>query len=142
MQHNPGYGHNSRATKPPVEERDTRSGTFLLILRQYFGISQKTVAGQLGVSFQQVQKYENGKNRMSAPKIEMAADLFSMPIAAFFRKHDLDDPKIEEKIEMMKQEAVLFRMFHDLNANEQVDFLDMSKKTYDLLKERGNICHD
>lgn len=130
----PGYGHNSRATKPPVMEDHTRPGTLLLILRKHFGISQQAVAKHLGISFQQVQKYENGKNRMPSHRIEMAADLFSVPAAAFFRKHEASDPKIEEKIEMMKQELVLFKMFHDLDTGAKHDFLDMCQKTYEILK--------
>ncbi len=131
---NPGYGHNSRATKPPVMEDHTRPGTLLLILRKHFGISQQAVAKCLGISFQQVQKYENGKNRMSSHRIEMAADLFSVPVAAFFRVHEPNDPKIAEKIEMMKQELVLFEMFHALDTGAKHDFLDMCQKTYEILK--------
>ncbi len=105
-QKNPGYGHNSRATKPPVEERDTRPGAALVIFRKYFGYSQQKIAQHLGVSFQQIQKYENGKNRMSAPKIEKAAELFGLSITAFFREFDPETQDLEITIQTLKQEYI------------------------------------
>jgi transcriptional regulator with XRE-family HTH domain len=52
--------------------------------RSLLGLSQETVAGGLGVSFQQVQKYERGTNRMSASRLFELANLFSVPVAYFF----------------------------------------------------------
>jgi len=60
---------------------------FMRIARE---LSQQTVAGALGVSFQQIQKYEKGVNRISASKLYDLARLFNASVEAFFA--DLDRP--------------------------------------------------
>jgi transcriptional regulator with XRE-family HTH domain len=52
-------------------------------------MSQATLANALGLTFQQVQKYEAGANRVSASRLSATADILGVPIAFFFR--DLDD---------------------------------------------------
>lgn len=49
------------------------------------GLSQSEVAEHLGVTFQQVQKYENGSNRVSAGRLFYLAKLFRCDVAEFFR---------------------------------------------------------
>jgi transcriptional regulator with XRE-family HTH domain len=48
------------------------------------GMSQTDLGSQLGVSFQQIQKYEKGVNRISAGRIFQIATLFDVPIQALF----------------------------------------------------------
>jgi transcriptional regulator with XRE-family HTH domain len=48
------------------------------------GMSQSDLAGRLGVSFQQVQKYEKGTNRVGAGRLPQIAEIFDIPIAALF----------------------------------------------------------
>src|SRR5580700_7999177 len=47
-------------------------------------MSQSELAGQLGVSFQQVQKYEKGTNRIGAGRLSQIAEIFDVPIGALF----------------------------------------------------------
>lgn len=79
---------------------------------------------------------------MSAPKIEKAAELFGISITAFFREFDPETQDLEITIQTLKQEYKLFRMFHDLKTGDQTDFLDMTEKTYEILKERGSDRHE
>ena len=48
------------------------------------GLSQLALAGQLGVSFQQLQKYETGRNRISASTLYRLAQLLGVGPAYFF----------------------------------------------------------
>jgi len=52
--------------------------------RILLGRSQEVVAAQLGVSFQQLQKYESGANRVSASRLFDLAHILMTPIAYFF----------------------------------------------------------
>jgi transcriptional regulator with XRE-family HTH domain len=52
--------------------------------RLALGLSQTTVANVIGVAFQQIQKYENGKNRISAGRLWQLAKLFKVPVDYFF----------------------------------------------------------
>jgi transcriptional regulator with XRE-family HTH domain len=63
---------------------DVRVGQNLRLLRTQKGLSQPTLASQLGITFQQVQKYEKGTNRISASRLWDCAEIFQVPPAAFF----------------------------------------------------------
>ncbi len=58
--------------------------------RRMLGVSQERLAEALGLTFQQVQKYERGANRVSASKLYDIARFLSVPIAYFFE--GLTDP--------------------------------------------------
>jgi len=48
------------------------------------GMSQSVVAERLGLTFQQIQKYERGANRISASRLYELAQLFDVPVAYFY----------------------------------------------------------
>ena len=52
--------------------------------RKQLGLSQADLAEKLGISFQQIQKYEKGANRVSAGRLFKLAKLFGIPIAALY----------------------------------------------------------
>jgi transcriptional regulator with XRE-family HTH domain len=67
--------------------------------RMLIGWSQERLAEALGVTFQQVQKYERGANRVSASMLESVATALGAPISYFFGKEEqeplavpFDDP--------------------------------------------------
>lgn len=53
-------------------------------LRIKSGMSQAFVAQKLGITFQQVQKYENGTNRVSAARLSMLAEILDTHIMRFY----------------------------------------------------------
>ena len=55
-------------------------------LRTLAGMSQTAVAEKLGLSFQQLQKYERGHNRISASRLYELAQLFGVPVAYFYEE--------------------------------------------------------
>ncbi len=52
--------------------------------RMKAGWTQSDLGARLGVTFQQVQKYENGMNRISAGKLFIAAAILGVPVKDFF----------------------------------------------------------
>ncbi|MEM7650462.1 MAG: helix-turn-helix transcriptional regulator [Pseudomonadota bacterium] len=64
-------------------------GENLKRLRTMFGYSQRDIAEQLGTSFQQVQKYERGQNRISAENLHKLKIFFGVPYAHFFMGLDM-----------------------------------------------------
>lgn len=58
------------------------------MLRQQAGWSQERLSELIGVSPQQFQKYESGKNMMNTEKLQMVANALSIPIQALFSKAD------------------------------------------------------
>jgi transcriptional regulator with XRE-family HTH domain len=52
--------------------------------RRELGISQERLAEMLNVSYQQVQRYESGANKLNVENIQVIADLLSVPLMFFF----------------------------------------------------------
>jgi len=63
---------------------DIEIGRRLRIQRMQRGIAQTDLADAIGITFQQVQKYENGTNRISAGKLLQIANILKVPVAIFF----------------------------------------------------------
>lgn len=63
---------------------DQLVGRNIRVLRLKEGMSQTALANALGITFQQVQKYENGTNRVGSGRLFKIADVFKLPVAAFF----------------------------------------------------------
>jgi transcriptional regulator with XRE-family HTH domain len=69
---------------------DVAMGQRIRERRRALGMSQGDLARALGITFQQVQKYERGANRVSASKLYEIASTLHAPISYFF--DGLDDP--------------------------------------------------
>lgn len=52
--------------------------------RQVLGISQEKLGSALGVTFQQIQKYEKGTNRISASRLQQIGAALGVPVGYFF----------------------------------------------------------
>src|SRR5688572_12732602 len=63
---------------------DVFVGARISLRRSALGLSQTALAQQLGISFQQVQKYETGQNRISASRLHRVATVLGTSVDAFF----------------------------------------------------------
>jgi transcriptional regulator with XRE-family HTH domain len=84
-------------------------------IRKHKGLSQEKLAELIDVSFQQVQKYESGVNRLNTDKLQAIANSLSVPVASFF-----EDLPIEA-LPFSDQERALiesFRTIRDLKIKE------------------------
>ena len=63
---------------------DIHVGQQMRLRRVLLGLSQQRLADCLGLSFQQVQKYEKGANRLSASRLHDLARLLDVPVSYFF----------------------------------------------------------
>lgn len=63
---------------------DRRVGARLRMRRTLLGMNQTQVGKMAGITFQQVQKYENGANRISASKLYQFASVLGVPVSFFF----------------------------------------------------------
>ncbi|WLE00520.1 helix-turn-helix transcriptional regulator (plasmid) [Agrobacterium leguminum] len=67
---------------------DVEVGKRIRFRRKQCGLSQAAVANCLGLTFQQVQKYEIGGNRVSASKLAVIATALNVPVSYFFEGID------------------------------------------------------
>ncbi len=84
---------------------DVLVGARIRIRRKVLGMSQSTLAEALELTFQQVQKYERGINRVSASKLYEMARTLDVPIAYFF--HGLPAPNAEAEQSMRTTDRAL-----------------------------------
>jgi transcriptional regulator with XRE-family HTH domain len=80
-----GTARSSMTTKRRPNSADVQIGASIRAHRLIAGMSQSDLAKQLGVSFQQVQKYEKGANRVGAGRLPQIAEIFDIPISALFK---------------------------------------------------------
>jgi transcriptional regulator with XRE-family HTH domain len=63
---------------------DKHVGSRVRMRRMMLGMSQTTLANGLGLTFQQVQKYEKGTNRMGAGRLQHVSHILQVPVPFFF----------------------------------------------------------
>lgn len=67
------------------DDINIKVGQRIKSIRKANGLTQTDLGDKLGVTFQQVQKYEKGSNRISAPKLFMCSELFGVSVSWFFQ---------------------------------------------------------
>ena len=65
---------------------DIHVGQRVKLRRTLIGLTQAKLGESLGLTFQQIQKYERGANRVSASKLWQLGNVFNIPISFFFEK--------------------------------------------------------
>ena len=85
---------------------DQLVGTRIRERRRAVNMSQTELARKIGVTFQQVQKYENGVNRISAGRLSAIAQALGVPMTFFFGEAPPTEPSAAgEAIEAALREA-------------------------------------
>ncbi|MGX1790228.1 helix-turn-helix domain-containing protein [Bosea sp. NPDC055332] len=70
---------------------DRHVGSRVRMQRMLVGVSQEKLGEALGLTFQQVQKYEKGTNRISASRLQQIAKMLGVPVAFFFEGAPSDE---------------------------------------------------
>jgi transcriptional regulator with XRE-family HTH domain len=97
-------------------EEDIYAGGRLRVARQLAGLTQQRLGERLGVSFQAVQKYENGENRLSAGRLVKAAELLGVTLA-FFAKETPRAATTATPTEPCGDEIALLRAYRALKSD-------------------------
>jgi transcriptional regulator with XRE-family HTH domain len=83
----------SQRSPDPV---DALVGRNIRIHRIDKGLTQTELGKRIGVTFQQVQKYEQGVNRVGGGRLFRIADVLGLPISTFFEGTDHSEHKVKE----------------------------------------------
>lgn len=101
---------------------DIHVGQRVRMRRNQIGMSQTTLGEELGITFQQVQKYERGTNRISTSKLYEIATALSVPIKYFFEDLTPGDKVERERV------AALERHKEYLSSKEGYKLIDTMSK--------------
>ncbi|ERM03338.1 Cro/Cl family transcriptional regulator [Brucella intermedia 229E] len=72
---------NKKKPNPPI---DVHVGSRIRLRRNMLGLSQEKLGENLGITFQQIQKYEKGTNRVGASRLQAISAILNVPVSFFF----------------------------------------------------------
>lgn len=115
---------------------DLHVGLKLRMRRSVLGVTQENLAEAAGITFQQVQKYEKGKNRLSASRLFQFARVLDVPVAFFFEGFSAPDTQIGLQAGFADNEQDPFA-----DGAEEPDIMDR-KETMDLVRTYYQITDE
>jgi transcriptional regulator with XRE-family HTH domain len=81
----PEHGEEKMAdNKKKPNPIDVHVGSRIRLRRNMLGMSQEKLGESLGITFQQIQKYEKGTNRVGASRLQAIASILDVPVSFFF----------------------------------------------------------
>ena len=89
------------------DQLDAMVGAKVRVFRINRGISQTALAEQLGVTFQQVQKYEKGTNRIGASRLSQIATALDISVAELFEPSNGKTSEIDSPFKMLAEPGAL-----------------------------------
>jgi transcriptional regulator with XRE-family HTH domain len=96
-----GYGRNANnfvRTTLMIENKkkpnpiDIHVGSRIRLRRTMLGMSQEKLGESLGITFQQIQKYEKGTNRVGASRLQNISNILTVPVSFFFEDAPGEQP--------------------------------------------------
>lgn len=115
---------DSTKKKGRANSVDENVGMQLRQRRSLLGLSQEKLAEQVGITFQQIQKYENGANRISASRLYEFSKVLDIPVSFFF----------EGSNDQSSNKAVFGLAENDQAAFEGPDDVMKRKETLELVR--------
>ncbi len=102
-------------------------GKKIRLKRKILGMSQKTLGDALGVSFQQIQKYEKGLNRVSAGRLKEISDILKVPVSFFYTDIITKENTSyhHEEVASNREEFLLLKSFRVLTSAKQKAILKL-----------------
>ncbi|WP_245410062.1 helix-turn-helix domain-containing protein [Bartonella tribocorum] len=100
---------------------DISIGRKIRVRREMLKISQKELGDRLGVTFQQVQKYEKGLNRVGAGRLQEIADILDISIFFFYADISTKEHILlpYEEMTSNQEEHILLKSFRELKPKQQ-----------------------
>ena len=120
---------------------DVHVGSRIRLRRNMLGLSQEKLGENLGITFQQIQKYEKGTNRVGASRLQAISAILNVPVSFFFE----DAPGSSNQAGFAEDNEATY-VVDFLNSNEGVQltraFTKISdpkvrRKIIDLVKSRA-----
>ncbi|MEO0981606.1 MAG: helix-turn-helix transcriptional regulator [Pseudomonadota bacterium] len=123
-----------------ADDTDLHVGKRLRRRRRLLGMTQQDLASQVGVRFQQIQKYECGANRMTASRIYDLSKALNVSVQYFFDGLDTataanDAERMEGDILSQKETLELVRAYYRLDERPRRRLLELAKS----LESEGSI---
>lgn len=102
------------------------------------GMTQQQLAEQVGIKFQQIQKYETGANRVSASRLWDIAEALDVPVSFFFEGLDESEKDAADKtaipVDLMgdKEALDLVRSYYSIPENQRRRLFELARVLSDV----------
>jgi transcriptional regulator with XRE-family HTH domain len=116
---------------------DRLVGLRITALRKARGLSQTALGTAVGVTFQQVQKYEKGQNRVGAGRLREIARLLEVPVSAFFEDSNNPDSPQEDVFGFLNAQGAV----ELLRAYTQIEDDQMRRDVLALVRSAARLAH-
>jgi transcriptional regulator with XRE-family HTH domain len=116
---------------------DKKIGLKIKQIRRSWGFSQIELAERMGISFQQIQKYEKGSTRISVMRLQQISDALGVNITTFFEEGKRA-PKVSDTTLRYAPGGDTFDTFQPLNK-EEITLLKLFRKTRNRKVREGII---
>lgn len=106
--------------------------------RWLIGMTQQQLAQQVGIKFQQIQKYETGANRISASRLWDIAEALDVPVSFFFegleesQKADSDKKSVPADLMGDKEALDLVRSYYAIPENQRRRLFELARVLSDV----------
>jgi len=105
--------------------------------RWLVGMTQQQLADQVGIKFQQIQKYETGANRVSASRLWDIAKSLQVDISFFFEGIEGDEVQVElgvapSDVLSDKEALELLRSYYAIPENQRRRLFDLARVLSDV----------
>src|SRR5579859_5054512 len=97
----------TRKPEALVDPIDIAVGARIRLLRKVRGMSQQALAEAAGVTFQQIQKYERGANRVSASMLSRIASTLRTPVSEMFGEASPTSGSIDDVADLLSEPGAL-----------------------------------
>lgn len=131
-------------TKSSPDPVDIHVGSRVRLRRTLLGMSQEKLGKALGLTFQQVQKYERGANRIGSSRLFQLSRILDVPVSFFF---DEMAPETTRKADGMAEENKQVFEVDKLSRRETLELVRayykisdpaVRKKIFEMVKAVGN----
>ena len=141
--HLPKPGPRGRQADGSPHPIDIHVGNRVRLRRVLLGMSQEDLASRLGITFQQVQKYERGLNRISGSRLYDISKILQVNIDYFFDEFQTEHKEMpfDENIplsNLMQQEEALVLV----NAYNKIKKPHLRQMLFDLVVSMSNYSND
>ncbi|PSH57368.1 MULTISPECIES: helix-turn-helix domain-containing protein [Phyllobacterium] len=111
---------------------DVHVGARIRLRRNMIGMSQEKLGESLGITFQQIQKYEKGMNRVGASRLQAIGNILNVPVTFFFD----DMPGQSDKPKGFDEESETTYVVGFLNSSEGIQLARAFAKITDAKVRR------
>ena len=141
-----GRGRTANGKPNPV---DIHVGARVRLRRTLLGMSQEKLGEAIGLTFQQVQKYERGANRVGASRLYDLSRVLEVPVSFFFddMPDEISSKSVHERREMSESSDPFDN--DPMNRRETLELVrayyritdpNQRKKVFELVKSMGTIA--